>query len=290
MFRPPRKILWTTPAAAFRPGRRRIAGSAKPKAGKGVEPLRRSFALRCPGPLPVNPLVRKLALRDTLTAEEQRTLEGLAIRVREAAAGSDIVQQGVRLTESTLLLDGLAGRYKLLGEGRRQISALHIAGDFMDLHSFLLKVLDHGVVALTPCTVALVPHEALKRLTEAHPHLGRLFWLSTLLDAAINREWITSMGRRAALERTAHLFCELFKRLEAVGRTQGLSFRLPLTQSELGDALGLSLVHVNRVVQALRNDGLVTWEGRVLTILDWDRLCELAEFDPTYLYLWQDAR
>jgi CRP-like cAMP-binding protein len=247
-------------------------------------------ALRQPRTALVNPLVKKLALRDDLSPDERRTLEGLPIRVREVAAGGDIVTEGTRLTESTLLLDGIAGRYKILGEGRRQITALHIAGDFIDLHSFLLKVLDHGVAALTPCTIALVPHETLKMLTETYPHLTRMFWLNTLLDAAINREWITSMGRRAALERTAHLFCELFKRLEAVGKTQDLSFRLPLTQAELGDALGLSLVHVNRVVQALRNDGLVTWEGRVLTILDWDRLCELAEFDSAYLYLWREPR
>lgn len=237
-----------------------------------------------------NVLVQKLAVRDRLPPEEKRLLERVAVRVREIPRDQDIVHDGQRTTESTLLLDGIAARYKMLGGGRRQISALHIAGDFVDLHSFLLKQMDHGVAALTACTIAQVPHETLKEITETSPHLTRMLWLSTLIDGAIHREWITNMGRRPALERTAHLICELFKRLEAVGRTDGFSFRFPLTQAELGDALGLSLVHVNRVVQGLRNQGLVIWEGRVLTIPDWERLCEMAEFDSTYLHLNHEPR
>jgi CRP-like cAMP-binding protein len=237
-----------------------------------------------------NVLVQKLSLRDQLPTEERRMLERVAVRVREVARDQDIIHDGQRVTESTLLLDGMAARYKMLGGGRRQISALHIPGDFVDLHSFLLKTLDHGVIALTACTIAQVPHETLREITETSPHLTRMLWLSTLIDAAIHREWITNMGRRAALERTAHLLCELYKRLEAIGRADGWSFRLPLTQAELGDALGLSLVHVNRVVQALRTQNLVTWEGRVLTILDWERLCTMAEFDSTYLHLNREPR
>jgi CRP-like cAMP-binding protein len=237
-----------------------------------------------------NVLVQKLSLRDQLPTEERRMLERVAVRVREVARDQDIIHDGQRVTESTLLLDGMAARYKMLGGGRRQISALHIPGDFVDLHSFLLKILDHGVIALTACTIAQVPHETLREITETSPHLTRMLWLSTLIDAAIHREWITNMGRRAALERTAHLLCELYKRLEAIGRADGWSFRLPLTQAELGDALGLSLVHVNRVVQALRTQNLVTWEGRVLTILDWERLCTMAEFDSTYLHLNREPR
>jgi CRP-like cAMP-binding protein len=237
-----------------------------------------------------NVLVQNLTVRDRLPTEERRLLERVAVRVREVARDQDIVHDGQRTTESSLLLDGIAARYKVLGGGRRQISALHIAGDFVDLHSFLLKVMDHGVVALTACTVAGVPHETLREITETSPHLTRMLWLSTLIDGSIHREWITNTGRRAALERTAHLICELYKRLEAIGRTDGWSFRFPLTQAELGDALGLSLVHVNRVVQALRSQSLVSWEGRIMTILDWKRLCELAEFDSTYLYLFSEPR
>jgi CRP-like cAMP-binding protein len=237
-----------------------------------------------------NPLVKKLSLRDGLSADEQAMLERSIARVKEFAPDQDIVQQGQRVTESCLLLDGMAARYKLLDGGRRQITALHVTGDFVDLHSFLLKRLEHGVVAVSACTVALVPHEALKEISETSPHLTRMLWLSTLIDAAIHREWITNMGQRAALERAAHLFCELFTRLKVVGKTEGNSFKFPLTQAELGDALGLSLVHVNRVTQALRGQGLLTWEGRTLTILDWERLKAVSGFDDDYLYLTPEPR
>jgi CRP-like cAMP-binding protein len=237
-----------------------------------------------------NVLVEKLSWHDGLSPAERVLLQQVAVKVREVGRDQDLVRDGQRVTESILLLDGMAARYKLLSGGRRQISAIHVAGDFVDLHGFLLKVLDHGVVALSSCTIATVPHELLKTITETSPHLTRMLWLSTLIDASIHREWIANTGRRAALERTAHLICELYTRLKAVGRVEEWSFRLALTQAGLGDALGLSLVHVNRVVQALRAEQLVTWEGRVVTILDWVRLSGLAEFDPTYLHLNAEPR
>lgn len=237
-----------------------------------------------------NPLVKKLSLRDSLSADEQAQLERAISRVKEFAPDQDIVEEGRRVTDSCLLLDGMAARYKLLDGGSRQITALHVTGDFVDLHSFLLKKLDHGVLALSACTVAMVPHETLKEISETSPHLTRMLWLSTLIDASIHREWIANIGQRPALERAAHLFCELFTRLEVVGRTEGMSFRFPMTQAELGDALGLSLVHVNRVAQALRGQGLLTWEGRMLTILDWERLREVAGFEDDYLYLHPEPR
>lgn len=237
-----------------------------------------------------NPLVKKLSLRDAVTAEEQAMLERSIARVKEFGPDQTVVEQNRSVTESCLLLDGMAARCKDLENGRRQITALHVTGDFVDLHSFLLKRLDHGVVALSACTVALVPHEALREITETSPHLTRMLWLSTLMDAAIHREWITNLGQRPALERAAHLFCELFTRLKVVGKTEGMSFKFPLTQAELGDTLGLSLVHVNRVTQALRGDGLLSWEGRTLTILDWDRLAAVCGFNDDYLYLTPEPR
>jgi CRP-like cAMP-binding protein len=210
--------------------------------------------------------------------------------VRSFAADEDIVREGDRPSESSLLLEGISCRYRLLSNGRRQITALHVPGDFVDLHSFLLKTMDHGVSAITPCRYALVPHEALRVITEKHPHLTRMLWLLTLIDAAIHREWITGMGRRSALGQAAHLLCELFRRLEAVGLTEGNTFRFPLSQSEIGDTLGLSAVHVNRVIQELRSGGLVNWRGDLVTIEDFDRLADVAEFDPTYLHLNREAR
>ncbi len=204
--------------------------------------------------------------------------------------GEDIVREGDRPTESILLLEGFAARYDILRKGKRQITALHIPGDFVDLHSFLVKKMDHAVLAITPCSVAGVPHEILRDITENHPHLTRLLGVNLAVDAAIHRQWIVSMGRRSALEHTAHLLCEMLLRLRAVGLTEDHSFKLPLTQAELGDALGLSTVHVNRVVQDLRKEGLITWRGDTLVIDDWERLQELAEFDPTFLSLETEPR
>jgi CRP-like cAMP-binding protein len=238
----------------------------------------------------IHPLVLKLGRHDLLSPDEKRVLESAMSRTREFRADEDIVREASRPTECHLLLEGFAARYKILMNGRRQITALHLSGNFVDLHSYLLKKLDHGVIALTSCQVAVVPHDNLRRITESHPHLARLLWLTTLVDGATHREWLVAMGRRTALGHFAHLICELFLRLQAVGQTDGYSFLLPATQAELGDMLGISTVHVNRVVQELRTDRLITWQGEAVTILDWDRLRQVAEFDPTYLYLEPEPR
>lgn len=238
----------------------------------------------------VNPLILKLEQRDRLSEDEKSVLQNAIARVRVVAADEDIVREGDRPNESSLLLDGFAARYKILSNGRRQITAVHIPGDFVDLHSFLIKMMDHGVLALTPCRVAVVPHATLEKISDEYPHLTRLLWLSTLIDGAIHREWLTAMGRLSATAHMAHLICELFLRLKAVGRTEGYTIQIPLTQAELGDTLGLSTVHVNRVLQELRKEGLIRWQGEALTILDWERLKAVGEFTPTYLNLQQEHR
>jgi CRP-like cAMP-binding protein len=231
-----------------------------------------------------NPLVRQLEWRDGLSDEEKQLLDRAIARVKEVQAGEIIVSAGARPTESCLILEGLACRYKILPRRRRQITAFHVPGDFADLHSFILKRVDHTIAALTLCKIALVPHATLLLITEKYPHLGRLLWLCTLIDGAANREWLATMGSRPAAARAAHLFCELFTRLNAIGQTKGKSFSLPLTQSKVGEALGLSSVHVNRVLQQLRAEALITWADNTVTILDWKRLCQVAQFDPSYLY------
>lgn len=239
---------------------------------------------------PGEALIRKLEQRDRLSDEEKRIVDEAIVRVKDFAVDEDLVREGDRPTESILLLEGFAARYKGLADGRRQITAIHVPGDFVDLHSFLLHRMDHGVVALSPCRVGTVPHETLREITERYPHLARLLWLSTLIDGAIHREWLVAMGRRPAVSHTAHLICELFLRLQAIGRTEGNSFRLPLTQAELGDTLGLSTVHVNRTLQELRAAGLVTWRDQIVTINDWDGLAAMAEFDPAFLHLENEPR
>jgi CRP-like cAMP-binding protein len=202
----------------------------------------------------------------------------------------DLVREGDRPSESIVLITGFAVRYNVLRHGKRQITALHVPGDFVDLHSSLVKAMDHAVMTITPCTVGMVPHETLREISETHPHLTRLLGVSIAVDAAIHRQWLVSMGRRSAFEHTAHLFCELLLRLRVVGLTTDDSFQLPLTQAELGDTLGLSAVHVNRVVQELRKQGLITWHGETLVIKDWPRLQQIAEFDPTFLSLKTEPR
>jgi CRP-like cAMP-binding protein len=230
-------------------------------------------------------LLLKLRARDLVGEEEEEVLRASVAELHEFRPGRTIVRSGTTLSASTLLVDGIVCRYKDLADGQRQIMELHIAGDFVDLHGFLLKQLDHNVGAMTAVRVASVPHDALRRITETHPHLGRMLWFSTLLDAAIHREKILSIGRRSALARIAHIFCELLVRLRIVGLASETGYALPLTQADLADVTGLTSVHVNRMLKKLRDEDLLTFRGGMVTIGDWDRLQSVAEFDPTYLHL-----
>ena len=230
-------------------------------------------------------LFRKLDLRDALHPEERVALEACASPPRRYAAGQEMVVQGSTPNESTLLLEGLTARVNALYDGSRQITALHIPGDFVDLHSFLLRRMDHSVVAVTDCVVSTVAHEQLRTLTSRFPHLTRLLWFSTLLDAAIHRQWLVAMGQRDAVGQAAHLLCEMSLRLEVVGLSRDHTFELALHQEQLADALGRSRATVNAAIQTLRSRSLITWKGRIVQILDWQGLAEAAEFDPTYLQL-----
>ncbi|AQR75606.1 Crp/Fnr family transcriptional regulator [Sphingomonas sp. LM7] len=227
----------------------------------------------------------KLRVRDTISAEEEAALRAAIGEVIHYGADQTFVTAGQELSNSTLLIEGLICRYKDLSDGQRQITALHVAGDFPDLHSFTLKYLDHNIMTLTPCKVVQVPHARLQAITEQHPHLTRMLWFATNLDAAIHREWEVSLGRRSALERTAHLLCELQVRLGIVGLSTEREYALPITQTDLAECLGLTSVHVNRVLKELRERGLVEFRGGKVTIGDLAELQRVGEFDPAYLYL-----
>jgi CRP-like cAMP-binding protein len=238
----------------------------------------------------IEALLLNLRSRDVLTAEESTRLREIIVNGRSFMPGEDIVVEGSRPGYSTLMIEGLSARYKDMTDGSRQITALQVPGDFVDLHAFLLKKLDHGIVALSPCRVAFADHSDLKKISETMPHLARLLWLNTIIDAAINREWISSMGRRSKRAHIAHLICELYVRLRTVEQVDNWSFRFPLTQAELADAMGISLVHVNKTLQMLKREDVFTWENRILRIINWDRLQEIAEFDDTYLSLRVEPR
>ena len=227
----------------------------------------------------------KLRARDEVSAEEERAIRSVVSEVKEVPPDRPIVHAGDELRHSILLLEGFLCRYKDLRDGSRQISELHVSGDFADLHGFTLKRLDHGIMPLTRCRIALAPHERLEAITREHPHLARLWWFTTNMDAAIHREWVLSLGRRNALARTAHLFCELGVRLGVVGRAEESGYALPLTQTDLAECLGLTPVHVNRVLKELREQGLVEFRRGRVSIPNRAGLERVAEFDPAYLYL-----
>lgn len=235
-------------------------------------------------------LVSMLSRRDRLSDAERTLIEQLPRRVRSFANGDELVVENARSEESCLVLSGFTARAQFLSDGKRQFTALHVPGDFVDLHALMLKVMDHSVVAVGRCEAAFIPHSSLLKLIESAPHVGRLFWLSTVIDAAIQRTWITNLGRRTPSQHIAHLLCELYVRLEVVGLARDGSFDFAATQTDVADMVGLSLVHVNRTIQELRSARLVSWRNGHVRIDDLERLQQFADFDPTYLNLIQEAR
>lgn len=230
-------------------------------------------------------LFRRMEVRDTLAEAERDALIGAAGEIRDLPARTRISSKGEELSHSTLLVTGITARTVYMEAGDRQITSFHIAGDFVDLHAFPLKIMDHNVEAITACKVIHFPHDGLRHITEQFPHLTRVLWLLTLLDSAIHRQWLSVMGQMQVVEHLAHLLCEQFTRAKAVGLADGDAFRFPVTQEDLADSMGRSIVHVNRSLQSLRRQGLIQWQGGEVKILDWPALQELAEFDPTYLHL-----
>ncbi|WP_084698542.1 Crp/Fnr family transcriptional regulator [Muricoccus aerilatus] len=229
-------------------------------------------------------LVHKLRSITDLTAEERQALMDLPMTVRSYARGQDIVREGDIPSECCLILDGFASRYKLLPDGRRQIMAFHTPGDMPDLQSLHIRVMDHSVAAMMPTKAAFIPHKSIRELTGRFPGLLHAFWRDTLIDAAIFREWMIGIGRRDAHERIAHLICEMLLRFRGVDLAPEDTFKIPATQNDMADALGLSNVHVNRVLMDLRRDGLITWTNHTVSILKWEELQVRGLFDATYLH------
>jgi CRP-like cAMP-binding protein len=230
-------------------------------------------------------LIRKLESIAPVSADEKAALLRLPLRLKTIPADQDIVSEGDTPSECCLIVDGFACRYNITDEGKRQIHSFHISGDIPDLQSLHLHTMDHSLGTLVPCKLAFIQHNDLRVLIRSHPRLGDLFWRDTLIDAAVFRQWLVGIGRRSSFSRIAHLICELLVRLQAVELVQDLTFRLPITQAEVGDALGLTPVHVNRVLQDLRTQKLIEWHGGSVTVLDWKGLQKAGEFDPTYLHL-----
>jgi CRP-like cAMP-binding protein len=230
-------------------------------------------------------LLRKLERFCALGHEERRALDSAMTVERRFAAGEDLIHERKPIEGVFVILEGIACRYKLLPEGRRQIVGFLLPGDMCDMRVFLLRRMDHSISALSPVTATLILPEAAMDLLDRFPRLTRALWWTTAVEDSISREWVVNVGYRSAQQRVAHLFCEIFWRLETVGLTKDNQCRLPLTQIELGDTLALSAVHVNRTLMSMRRDNLVRLHRGQLELLDRKGLESVAGFDPNYLHL-----
>ena len=230
-------------------------------------------------------LVTKLKVSNNLSEVDIQAIEALPIRRRDLEAQQRIVADGDRPSDCCLLFSGFAYRAKTMVDGRRQVLSLHIPGEIPDMQSLHLHVMDHDLVTMTPCVIGLISHDAVKALSRARPAVADAFWRETLIDAAIFREWIVNVGARPANARLAHLLMEIYRRLEAIGQAKDDEFVFPITQADLGECLGLSAVHVNRVLQELRREGFVEVQRGRFRILERAKLEAFGGFDDGYLHL-----
>jgi CRP-like cAMP-binding protein len=236
---------------------------------------------------PAHPINRKMESIFDLSADERTAIADLPLLIREFKAGQDVARERDRPSQCCVMLEGLACRYKILPGGRRQIFSFHIPGDIPDLQSLHIDVMDHNLSTVVASKVGFIPHTVMREFLRAHPRISDVFWRDTLIEAAIFREWIANVGARSARPRMAHVLCEMYVRLRATGAIADGSyeFPFPITQAELGHAVGLSAVHVNRTLQSLRREGLITHNRTSIVIDDWPGLQKAGEFDATYLHL-----
>jgi CRP-like cAMP-binding protein len=228
------------------------------------------------------PIVRKLERSGPLDDGDRAELLALAQEATTLDADARIARDGEPVDRCCALLSGFAYRSKITGEDKRQIVSLHLRGDLLDLHGLMTGTADHDIRTLTPCRVAFIPRAPLLDLLDRRPAIARAFWLDTLVDASVFREWILNVGRRGARTRLAHLLCETTVRV--AGLDADPASALPLTQGQLADATGLTPAHVNRVLQSLVQDRLIAREDGAITVLDLPRLATVGKFDPAYLH------
>ncbi len=228
--------------------------------------------------------LRRLEIRSPLTDFDRAAVMGLPGQIRRYASSRDVVRLGERTQHSCLVVDGIVARFGQTSEGHRQLTALYIPGDMADLHSAVLPVVTAPLQSTMTATILSIPHDFPRRAAERSPTLARALWRDCVADAQIASEWLLNVGRRSALAKVAHLLCELSCRYQAIGLPHQ-SFALTLTQTHIGEALGLTGVHVNRMMRTLRDRGLIETEGNVLHIRDWKALAAVGDFDPGYLHL-----
>lgn len=224
----------------------------------------------------------RLTRRSRLTEEEQDAILSLRSDAEQIGLHTDIIRPGERTDHATLVGRGIIGRYDQSATGKRQITSLYYRGDMCDLQSVTCPVAGWGLETVSTSLVLKIPHADLRALAVRYPALAMAFWRDTTVDGTIMAKWAANLGRQSALQRVAHFFCETGLRLEDAGCGRRDQYDFDLTQEQLAEAMGITPVHTNRVLQHLRSEGLIETAGQT-TIPDWDRLCSLAEFDPTYL-------
>jgi CRP-like cAMP-binding protein len=230
-------------------------------------------------------LLHELEVHSALPEEDRQLVLALPYRLRRLDPGSYLVREGDTPTHCCILVTGYAVRQKVTGDGSRQILAICIPGDAVDLQNMFLDVSDHSVQLLTQCRFADVPREALQELVLTHPAIGTAIIELALVEASILREWVVNVGRRDARQRIAHILCEFAVRLETRGLLTENGFELPMTQEQLADATGLTSVHVNRVLKALEADGLISRRRRHIHFADWRALQDAGDFSRRYLHI-----
>ena len=236
-------------------------------------------------------LIRKLEYFVRLSQNDRAILDRAASeRVRKFGPRVDIAREGDRPKDVHLILSGWACRYKQLEDGRRQVVSFFLPGDLCDLNIFILREMDHSIGTITPVSIADLSRDFFDEMSADHPRIITAFWWESLVNAAVQREWTMNLGQRTALERMAHLFCEIFFRLRIAGLTRKESCDFPLTQADLADATGLSKVHVNRTLQELRSAGLIVLKGKMLAVPNLERLMSAGMFNANYLHLDREGR
>lgn len=234
----------------------------------------------------LEPVLKKLEYRAKLSSEDRAAFLDLPCTLKTVEPRSYIARERDVMTHACALLSGFAIRSKTVATGHRQILAIQIKGDIVDLQNSLLRVADHSVEMLTAGRVAFIPREALEQLLADRPTIARALWTATLVDGSISREWLANIGRRDARTRLAHLLCEFSLRLQVTGIGEQTGYELPMTQEQLADATGLTAVHVNRTIRGLERDGLIDRvHPRSIHIGNWRRLAEAGDFDSHYLHL-----
>lgn len=240
-------------------------------------------------PPALSAMLQRLERHRPFDAADRAAVLALPHALRRLRANQHLIREGEPAENSCVLRSGFLCRHKIIADGQRQIVSVHMAGDMVNMQNSLLRTADHNVQALTDAEVVLISGQAIVALATARPNVAIAMWLDALIDGSIFREWIANVGRRDARSKTAHILCEFALRQERAGLAARSRYDLPMTQEQLGDALGLTPVHVNRTLKALERAGLISRNRRSVTIADWDGLRAVGDFDPAYLCLELEA-